>query len=91
MGKLSDAEQQLEFLNEVQSSMGKSPELLFLSALLSWRKRGNREDSIRALDQASPVSPTRPRNPLPLAHLSLQSTLMPEPIPRSTIASRLYH
>eukprot|EP00670_Eutreptiella_braarudii_P008758 CAMPEP_0174315836 /NCGR_PEP_ID=MMETSP0810-20121108/6540_1 /TAXON_ID=73025 ORGANISM="Eutreptiella gymnastica-like, Strain CCMP1594" /NCGR_SAMPLE_ID=MMETSP0810 /ASSEMBLY_ACC=CAM_ASM_000659 /LENGTH=1295 /DNA_ID=CAMNT_0015425331 /DNA_START=10 /DNA_END=3898 /DNA_ORIENTATION=- len=50
MGKLDDAEQQLEFLNEIQASMGKSTELLYLGALLSWRQKGNREDSVKALD-----------------------------------------
>ncbi|XP_077996608.1 tetratricopeptide repeat protein 21B-like [Glandiceps talaboti] len=38
-GHLDDAEQQLEFLNEIQQSIGKSSELLYLSAVLA-RKRG---------------------------------------------------
>ena len=45
MGKLDEAEQQLEFLNEIQASMGKSTELLFLGALLTWRQKGDREVS----------------------------------------------
>jgi len=52
MGKVDEAEQQLEFLNEIQASMGKSAELLFLSALLAWRKRGDLEESIKNLELA---------------------------------------
>eukprot|EP00668_Euglena_longa_P004314 GGOE01005062.1.p1 GENE.GGOE01005062.1~~GGOE01005062.1.p1 ORF type:complete len:1337 (-),score=400.50 GGOE01005062.1:270-3734(-) len=50
MGKLDEAEQQLDFLNEIQASMGKNAELLFLGALLTWRKKGDRDDSVRMLD-----------------------------------------
>eukprot|EP00906_Rhabdomonas_costata_P037365 RCo052578 len=52
MGKLDDAEQQLEFLLEIQASMGKSPELLFLTGVLKWRKHNNRDALIEKLDEA---------------------------------------
>ncbi|KAJ8385445.1 hypothetical protein AAFF_G00188970 [Aldrovandia affinis] len=38
-GHVADAEQQLEFLAEIQQSIGKSGELLYLRALLAVRKR----------------------------------------------------
>eukprot|EP01006_Ploeotia_vitrea_P056869 TRINITY_DN68132_c2_g2_i2.p1 TRINITY_DN68132_c2_g2~~TRINITY_DN68132_c2_g2_i2.p1 ORF type:complete len:1314 (+),score=179.62 TRINITY_DN68132_c2_g2_i2:92-4033(+) len=51
MGKLSDVEQQLTFLDEIQSTMGRSAELIFLSALLRGRK-GELNQSIAKLDEA---------------------------------------
>ncbi|XP_070546763.1 tetratricopeptide repeat protein 21B-like [Ptychodera flava] len=44
-GQLDDAEQQLEFLNEIQQSIGKSSELLYLSAVLA-RKRGKAGEEV---------------------------------------------
>lgn len=40
---LDDAEQQLEFLNEISDSMGKTADLTFLEAIIEWRKKGNRD------------------------------------------------
>lgn len=45
-GKLEDAEQQLELFRMVQSTIGRSSELLFLDALLAWRKDENREKHV---------------------------------------------
>lgn len=55
--QLDDAEQQLEFINEInEANTGgqgqKLPELVFLEALIEWRKRGNAEQAIKILDQA---------------------------------------
>lgn len=47
---LEDAEQQLEFLNEIGESNGKNAEHVFLEAIVEWRRKGNRENSIRLLD-----------------------------------------
>lgn len=42
----------MEFLNEIGESGGKSAEHVFLEAIVEWRRKGNRENSIRLLDQA---------------------------------------
>lgn len=49
---LEDAEQQLEFLNEIGDSMGKTAEHVYLEAIIEYRKKGNREQAIKLLDQA---------------------------------------
>ena len=54
---LDDAEQQLEFINEInEANTGgqgqKMSELVFIEALIEWRKRGNAEQAIKLLDQA---------------------------------------
>ena len=49
-GQLVDAEQQIEFMREIQSSIGESPELTLLTALLAWRKDGNRSKAVQLLD-----------------------------------------
>lgn len=41
-GQLQDADQQLEFLSEIQQSIGKSPELTYLRAILAMKK--NKQD-----------------------------------------------
>ena len=41
-GLLADAEQQMEFLSVIQDSIGSSPEITFLHALLAWRSKGDR-------------------------------------------------
>ncbi|KAK3569226.1 hypothetical protein QTP86_026513 [Hemibagrus guttatus] len=43
-GHLQDAEQQLEFLTEIQQSIGKSAELLYLRAVLAIRKRKSQHE-----------------------------------------------
>lgn len=47
---LDDAEQQLEFLNEIGDSMGKTSDHVYLEAIIEWRKKGNRDASIKLLD-----------------------------------------
>jgi tetratricopeptide repeat protein 21B len=49
---LDDAEQQLEFLNEIGESAAKTADHVYLEAIIEWRKRGNRDQAIRLLDQA---------------------------------------
>ena len=49
-GQLVDAEQQIEFMREIQSSIGESSELMLLTALLAWRKDGNRNKAVQLLD-----------------------------------------
>jgi len=51
-GALDDAEQQLEFLNEIQVSTGKTVDLAFLTALLAWRKYKDLDNQARNLDEA---------------------------------------
>jgi tetratricopeptide repeat protein 21B len=50
-GNLEDAEEQLEFLSEIQVSVGKSPELAFLQSLLAWRKRKDVEAALNLLNE----------------------------------------
>ncbi|XP_062519917.1 tetratricopeptide repeat protein 21B-like isoform X2 [Corticium candelabrum] len=47
-GQLEDAEQQLEFLQEVQASVGQSADLLYLSAILA-HKKGEGADKVMEL------------------------------------------
>ena len=47
---LDDAEQQLEFLNEIGDSMGKTADHTYLEAIVEWRKKGNRDQAIKLLD-----------------------------------------
>ncbi|XP_074685108.1 tetratricopeptide repeat protein 21B isoform X4 [Strix aluco] len=49
-GQLEDAEQQLEFLNEIQQSIGKSGELSFLRAVLAMKKHKRQEEVIALLN-----------------------------------------
>ncbi|XP_075367447.1 tetratricopeptide repeat protein 21B isoform X5 [Mycteria americana] len=49
-GQLEDAEQQLEFLNEIQQSIGKSGELSFLHAVLAMKKHKRQEEVIALLN-----------------------------------------
>lgn len=42
----------MEFLNEIGDSMGKTAEHVYLEAIIEWRKKGNRDQSVRLLDQA---------------------------------------
>ncbi|KAK2839753.1 hypothetical protein Q5P01_013493 [Channa striata] len=51
-GHLDDAEQQLEFLTEIQQSIGKSGELLYLRAVLAAKKRLPQEDVTNLLNDA---------------------------------------
>ena len=50
---MDEAEQQLEFLKEIQSAIGKSVDLLFLSALLGSRRSQTPETVLAQLDEAS--------------------------------------
>ena len=50
---MDEAEQQLEFLNEVRSSLGKIPELLYLGALLASSQRKPSEEIIALVDEAA--------------------------------------
>jgi tetratricopeptide repeat protein 21B len=50
-GNLVDAEEQLEFLSEIQVSVGKSPDLAFLQSLLAWRKRRDVEGALNLLNE----------------------------------------
>ncbi|XP_023385479.1 tetratricopeptide repeat protein 21B isoform X3 [Pteropus alecto] len=49
-GQLQDADQQLEFLSEIQQSIGKSAELTFLHALLAMKKNKRQEEVINLLN-----------------------------------------
>ncbi|CAD5116982.1 DgyrCDS5817 [Dimorphilus gyrociliatus] len=50
--QLNDASQQLEFLNEIQQNIGKSPELCFLTAILARKKGKSPETVIDLLSEA---------------------------------------
>merc|ERR1719171_985892 len=50
-GNLDDAEEQLEFLSEIQVSVGKSPDLAFLQSLLAWRKRKDVDAALGLLNE----------------------------------------
>jgi hypothetical protein len=47
---LEEAEAQLDFLNEVGDSLGKTPDHAFLEGIIEWKKRGNRDQAIKHLD-----------------------------------------
>ncbi|KAI4887077.1 hypothetical protein NFI96_013965, partial [Prochilodus magdalenae] len=49
-GHLEDAEQQLEFLTEIQQSIGKSAELLYLRAVLAIKKRRSQDEVTNLLN-----------------------------------------
>ncbi|KAM4731833.1 tetratricopeptide repeat protein 21B [Anableps anableps] len=51
-GQLDDAEQQLEFLSEIQQSLGKSGELLYLQAVLAGKKRQPQAEVTNLLNDA---------------------------------------
>ncbi|XP_058478817.1 tetratricopeptide repeat protein 21B [Solea solea] len=51
-GQLEDAQQQLEFLTEIQQSIGKSGELLYLRAVLAAKKRRPQEEITNLLNDA---------------------------------------
>eukprot|EP00731_Ephydatia_muelleri_P012930 Em0007g240a len=54
-GQLGEAEQQLDFLREVQSSIGKQANLLFLTALLAHKKGQPHGDVMKALEEVVDV------------------------------------
>ena len=47
---IDDAEQQLEFLNEIGESSAKTAEHVYLEAIIEWRRKGNRDQAIKLLD-----------------------------------------
>ncbi|XP_044889825.1 tetratricopeptide repeat protein 21B isoform X2 [Felis catus] len=49
-GQLQDADQQLEFLSEIQQSIGKSAELIYLHAILAMKKNKRQEEVINMLN-----------------------------------------
>ncbi|XP_068186204.1 tetratricopeptide repeat protein 21B [Antennarius striatus] len=51
-GQLKDAEQQLEFFTEIQQSIGKSAELLYLHAVLAVKKHRPQEEVTKLLNDA---------------------------------------
>ncbi|XP_042192463.1 tetratricopeptide repeat protein 21B [Callorhinchus milii] len=51
-GQLEDAEQQLEFLKEIQQSIGKSGELSYLRAVLAVKKQKGQDEVINLLNDA---------------------------------------
>eukprot|EP01060_Flectonema_neradi_P035676 TRINITY_DN6631_c0_g1_i3.p1 TRINITY_DN6631_c0_g1~~TRINITY_DN6631_c0_g1_i3.p1 ORF type:complete len:1319 (+),score=237.31 TRINITY_DN6631_c0_g1_i3:49-3957(+) len=51
LGKLDEAEQQLEFLNQMQISE-RPAELCYLTAVMRWRKHRNQAASIESIDEA---------------------------------------
>eukprot|EP00760_Papus_ankaliazontas_P014107 PhM_4_TR15957/c0_g1_i1/m.102859/K19673/TTC21B, IFT139; tetratricopeptide repeat protein 21B len=51
-GRLDEAERQLEFLNEIQSPLGRSAELLLLTAMLTWRKYNDSQKAVAYLVEA---------------------------------------
>ncbi|XP_003221910.1 tetratricopeptide repeat protein 21A [Anolis carolinensis] len=52
-GKLEEAEQQLEFLKEVQQSIGKSSTLAYLQAVIASRKNKNEQTASALLNEAA--------------------------------------
>lgn len=54
-GNIEDAEQHLEFLGEIQESIGKSSEILYLKALLGIKKNKPTEEIVELLNEASQV------------------------------------
>ena len=50
-GQLLDAEQQIDFMKEIQTSIGSSYQIIYLSALIAWQKDGDRDRSVSLLDE----------------------------------------
>lgn len=50
---IDDATHQLEFLEELNNQQGlsKTAEHAFLEAMIEWRKKGNKTEAIKFLDQ----------------------------------------
>lgn len=53
--QLEDAESQLEFLKEIQASIGKTAELSYLRALLASKKNEGTDEIVALLDEAVDV------------------------------------
>jgi len=71
-GQVTEAEQQLEFLAEVQSSIGKQSDLLYLNALLAQRKGKPSQEVISMLQEAVEVHFTGVKgNPLSARYFHL--------------------
>ncbi|CEL95321.1 unnamed protein product [Vitrella brassicaformis CCMP3155] len=51
-GNLTEAEEQLDFLHEIQGSVCKSAELALMTALIAWRKRHDSEAAVKHLNDA---------------------------------------
>lgn len=49
---IDDAQQQLEFLAEINENQVKGSEQCFLEAIIEWKKKGNKSEAIRMLDQS---------------------------------------
>eukprot|EP00057_Strongylocentrotus_purpuratus_P033961 XP_793431.3 PREDICTED: tetratricopeptide repeat protein 21B [Strongylocentrotus purpuratus] len=54
-GQLDDAEQQLDFLGEIQETIGKSSDILFLRAMLSRKRNKPADETVNLLNEASTV------------------------------------
>jgi tetratricopeptide repeat protein 21B len=50
--QLDEAKEKIEFLTEIQSSSTKNAELLFLTAMVLWRRERDQKGSLEKLDQA---------------------------------------
>jgi tetratricopeptide repeat protein 21B len=51
-GNLEEAEEQLEFISEIQVSMGKTSDLAYLGCLIKWRRHRDAEAAITCLNEA---------------------------------------
>jgi tetratricopeptide repeat protein 21B len=51
-GNLEEAEEQLEFISEIQVSMGKTSDLAYLGCLIKWRRHRDAEAAINYLNEA---------------------------------------
>ena len=51
---IDDAASQLEFLEEINNQQGtnKTAEHAYLEAMVEWRKKGNKNEAIKMLDQS---------------------------------------
>lgn len=47
-----EAEQQLEFLSEIQATTGRSAEVAYLMGFLAWRQRQDKEQEVERLTEA---------------------------------------
>lgn len=51
-GNLNEAAQNIEFVNEIQTGQVRNVELLYLAALIKWRRNKSQSQSLEKLDQA---------------------------------------
>lgn len=75
LGQLEDAAQQMEFLSVIQESIGASASFVFIQALLSWEKDGDRSKQVKLLQQAMQIHMDKLKEALQGPEVSTHETM----------------